>query len=65
MPAPAMNTEMYAAPRLRSSTIDSGSSGWAARRCQSTNTTSSTADAASMPHVSGESQPSVSAFEKP
>ena len=48
-----------------SSTIGSGSSGCAARRCQSTNTTSSTAEVASMPHVSGESQPSVSAFEKP
>ena len=65
MPAPAIRTETYAAPRLRSSTMCSGSSGCAARRCQSTNATISTPAAASKPQVSGELQPSVSAFEKP
>jgi len=43
----------------------SGRSGCAARRCQSTNPTRSSTAITSMPHVSGESQPSVSALENP
>ena len=66
MPAPAMSTEMYAAPRLRSSTIGSGSSGCAARRCQSDERDQQHAAAPqACPRSPGESQPSVSAFEKP
>ena len=65
MPTAAISTEMYAAPRLRSRMIASGSNGCSARSCRTMKAPISTTAAASMPQVSGEPQPCDSALEKP
>ena len=64
-PAPEISTDRYEPPRLRSSTIRSGSSGWGARRSITTNTTSKITPAISDPSVSQSVQPRGSACEKP
>ena len=65
IPLPAMRIDRYAAPRLRSRTIRSGSSGAGALVCHYANTASSATPAAMNPQVDGVCQLCVAALEKP
>ena len=65
IPAPETSIAMYAPPRLRSATIDGGSSGSGALVCRTANPVTRAAAPMRTPQVSGEPQLSLAALENP